>query len=128
MCAKGYLDSKGELVQFTHLSKNVYCYVLSRFEHFKKNDKPYFESNANIARVLGSSPAVIGRIMDGFRQTGVLVGEKKNTGKAGQHAWVYHKIKDFRDESLVLLQDVEYDGDNITYKSVDDVIDDFNLF
>lgn len=93
--AHGYYSlTTGEEVPLKESEKIVYTYMLDRLVFFvEKKGGQHFESQDTIAEGCGLEYRVVGRILRGFMDNGILHGEKTRPNGKGQWRWLYKKIE-----------------------------------
>lgn len=92
--ANGYVSPKtGEIVLLKESEKIVYTYMLDRLVFFvEKQSGSHYESQETIAEGCGLEYRVVGRILRGFMEHGVLSAKKVRPNNVGQWRWVYTGI------------------------------------
>lgn len=89
--ANGYISPEtGEIVLLKESEKIVYTYMLDRLVFFvEKQGGDHFESQETIADGCGLEYRLVGRILRGFMDNGVLKAKKIRPNDRGQWRWVY---------------------------------------
>lgn len=95
LACSAYVSPKtGEVVKITPLGKLVYASMVSRNQYFTKvRGGEHFDTQQAIADYVGSEYVVVGRLIRGFEQNGLIDVEKRQIGGGAMKRNVYRRVQ-----------------------------------
>lgn len=131
LSAHAFVNKDGEVVPFSLADKIVYSYFVMKIEHFCYNLKgEYYETQEQIANVLGIDVQVVRRSVTKLTSNAVIFGRKVRLN--GKIKWIYTGIVPVSQINLVYknrsgLRQTSSIGKGVTMKPVvPDFDDDFD--
>lgn len=107
LACTAYISPKtGEVVKITPLGKLVYASMAARNQYFTKvKGGEHFDTQQAIADSVGSEYVVVGRLIRGFEQNGLIDVEKRQIGGGAMKRNVYKRVEN--NLKLVIRENVQ---------------------